>query len=184
MLRTLLKRRTLAYALVVAVLVLAVGGGYSLAASSSAGTIKVCASKSTGVLKLAHGKCRHGARSLSWNKVGRAGTPGTPGAPGANGTNGTNGTNAASNVVVRVGTTSTNVGTTGTILTVRCHAGERATGAGARSTSTLGDLVDSIPTVGASFTFATDGQTPDGGWLDVKTSSGTADYTPYVVCAS
>jgi hypothetical protein len=184
MLRSLFQRRTLAYVVVVAVLVLAAGGGYSLAANSSAGTIKVCVSKSTGVLKVAHGKCGHGSRSLSWNKAGRAGAKGTPGVNGTNGTSGTNGTNAAANVAVRVGTTSTGVGTGGTILTVRCHAGERATGGGARSTSTLGDIVDSIPTTGAGFAFTTDGQTPDGWWLDVKTSSGTADYTPYVVCVS
>ena len=38
MLRALLRGRRLTYVLVVAVLVLAVGGGYSLAANSSAGT--------------------------------------------------------------------------------------------------------------------------------------------------
>jgi hypothetical protein len=184
MLRTLLKRRTLAYVLVVGVLVLAVGGGYSLAASSSAGTIKVCASKSTGVLKLAHGKCRHGARSLSWNKVGRAGANGTPGAPGANGTNGTNGTNAASNVVVRHGPKATGVTTTGTIIIAHCNPGEKATGGGTQSNSTNAVIVDSIPVTGSSSTFTPDGGTPDGWWLDVKTTTGTADITPIVVCSS
>src|SRR5689334_16743636 len=161
MLKALLQGRRLVYVLAIAALVLAVGGGYSLAANSSAGTVKVCVAKGTRVLTLAHGKCKHGGKSLSWNKAGRAGANGTN---GTNGANGTNGTNAASTIVVR--------------------KGAQATGVGAISTSTNGVIVDSFGVTGPSSTQTPAGGTPDGWWLDVKTTSGTADFTPEVVCAS
>jgi hypothetical protein len=181
MLKALLQGRRLVYVLAIAALVLAVGGGYSLAANSSAGTVKVCVAKGTRVLTLAHGKCKHGGKSLSWNKAGRAGANGTN---GTNGANGTNGTNAASTIVVRKGAQATGVGTGGTIIIAHCATGEKATGGGAISTSTNGVIVDSFGVTGPSSTQTPAGGTPDGWWLDVKTTSGTADFTPEVVCAS
>jgi uncharacterized membrane protein len=182
MFRTMLHSRKLAYVLAVAVLVLAAGGGYSLAASSSANTIKACANKHSGALRLAKGgKCKKGFKAVSWNKVGPAGANGANGAPGAPGAPGTNG---ASSIVVRHGATATNVGTTGTIIIAHCATGERATGGGTQSNSTNAVIVDSIPVTGNSSTFTPNGGTPDGWWLDVKTTSGTADITPIVVCAS
>jgi hypothetical protein len=75
--------------------VLAVSGGWALAAtSSSSGVIHACAAKHGGGLRLA-GNCKHNERPVSWNVQGIPGRNGTNGINGNNGTNGTNGTNGA-----------------------------------------------------------------------------------------
>jgi hypothetical protein len=60
-------------------------------AGASAATIKACANKKTGAVRLISGKkkCKKTEKKISWN------TKGVAGANGANGTNGTNGTNGA-----------------------------------------------------------------------------------------
>ena len=64
------------------VIVLAVGGGYALAASKVK-TITVCADKQTGVLHLkTHGKCKRGQTRVTWNQRGPQGPQGVAGAQG------------------------------------------------------------------------------------------------------
>ena len=79
-------------ALAVGVFLLA--GGVAWAASGSGGTvIHACYSKRSGTLRVA-ARCKHGEKSLSWNKSGpegRAGARGSRGATGASGSNGLNG---------------------------------------------------------------------------------------------
>jgi hypothetical protein len=100
--------RRLSYANVMATLafVVAAGGGtYAAAAATSSETIKACANKRTGDMRVLSGskKCKGTERALKWNISGPSGAPGADGAPGlagakgadgaagANGTNGTNG---------------------------------------------------------------------------------------------
>jgi hypothetical protein len=95
-------RRHLTYANVIATLALvaAVGGGSYAVAASSGGTIKACAKKRVGTLRLAS-KCRKSERPISWNAVGPAGPAGpagAPGAPGAAGAAGKDGKDGASAV--------------------------------------------------------------------------------------
>lgn len=73
--------------------------GVSSAASS---TIKACAKKSSGAMRLIDSskKCKSSERTLTW------GAKGTTGAKGARGTAGSNGTNGVSSVLVKTITTS------------------------------------------------------------------------------
>jgi hypothetical protein len=78
-----------------AVCLLAVGAGWAIAASTtSTATIRACASKSTGVLRLAR-TCRKSERSVSWNTVGPRGPRGATGATGARGATGATGATGA-----------------------------------------------------------------------------------------
>jgi hypothetical protein len=104
---------------------------------------------------------------------------------GQTGAPGTNGTNGATNVVVRTATVSI---PNGFALNqkVQCNAGERAVGGGIADPAGLNAnsrVVDSAPLKGD--TIATAGQTPTG-WLGeaFNGSSGSLDYTVYVICAS
>jgi len=69
----------------IAVLAVLGGGSYAFAASDS-NTLRACAKKRGGALRIAS-RCKRGERRISWNKVGPrgsrgpAGTPGTPGTP-------------------------------------------------------------------------------------------------------
>jgi Collagen triple helix repeat (20 copies) len=94
---------------VAAGLLLCGASGYAIAQSGSAAprTIKACAQKSDGALRLGR-KCRKGERRVTWSARGPAGLTGPAGQPGAagqdgaqgpagaNGANGTNGTNGTS----------------------------------------------------------------------------------------
>jgi hypothetical protein len=89
----------LPFVIVIAVCLLAAGAGWAIAGSrSSNATIRACASRTTGVLRLVR-TCKKGERLVTWNSVGPRGLQGAKGekgetgALGANGTNGTNGTN-------------------------------------------------------------------------------------------
>jgi len=71
------------------VVALAAGGGWAVAAATtSTGVIHACASKTTGVLRLAR-KCKMTERPVVWNVQGVPGRNGTNGTDGINGTNGT-----------------------------------------------------------------------------------------------
>jgi hypothetical protein len=76
--------------------------GVSSAASSS---IKACAKKSTGAMRLIDSgkKCKSNERTLTW---GAKGTTGAKGARGATGARGSNGTNGVSSVLVKTIVTS------------------------------------------------------------------------------
>jgi hypothetical protein len=90
-------------------LLLCGASGYAIAQSGSAApkTIRACAQKSGGALRLGK-RCRKGERRVTWAKTGPtgltgpggpaggAGTDGAQGAPGTDGTNGTNGTSGTS----------------------------------------------------------------------------------------
>jgi hypothetical protein len=70
---------------VAAACLLAIGAGWAIAASTtSSATIRACASKSTGVLRLA-ASCKRSERSLSWNTLGPRGPRGLQGIQGATG---------------------------------------------------------------------------------------------------
>ena len=67
---------------VAAVCLLTVGAGWAIAASTRSGvTIRACASKSTGVLRLAR-RCKSGERGVNWNAIGPRGPRGPAGATG------------------------------------------------------------------------------------------------------
>jgi hypothetical protein len=82
------RRNPIPYFALLLVLLLAVGGGYALAASKTK-TITVCADKKTGVLHLKNrGKCKRSQTRVTWNQrgpqglQGAQGPAGQPGAPG------------------------------------------------------------------------------------------------------
>lgn len=76
------RRNPIPYLLLAMAIVLAVGGGYALAASKVK-TITVCADKQTGVLHLkTHGKCKRGQTRVTWNQRGPQGPQGVAGAQG------------------------------------------------------------------------------------------------------
>jgi hypothetical protein len=76
---------------VAAACLLAVGAGWAIAAStSSTATIRACASKSNGALRLA-ARCKSSERRVSWNTVGPRGPRGATGVAGANGIDGATG---------------------------------------------------------------------------------------------
>jgi Collagen triple helix repeat (20 copies) len=76
---------------VAAACLLAIGAGWAIAASTtSSATIRACASKSTGVLRLAS-RCKKSERRVSWNTVGPRGPQGTHGVRGRQGLQGRQG---------------------------------------------------------------------------------------------
>jgi hypothetical protein len=92
------RRNPIPYLLLAMAIVLAVGGGYALAASKVK-TITVCADKKTGVLHLkTHGKCKRGQTRVTWNQRGPQGPQGVAGAQGPAGQPGAPAINAWANV--------------------------------------------------------------------------------------
>jgi hypothetical protein len=84
-------RARVPFVAVAAACLLAVGAGWAIAASTtSSATLRACASKRTGILRLA-GKCKSSERSVSWNTVGPKGPQGTQGVQGSQGLQGTQG---------------------------------------------------------------------------------------------
>jgi hypothetical protein len=76
---------------VAAACLLAVGAGWAIAASTtSSATLRACASKSNGALRLA-AKCKSSERRVSWNTVGPRGPRGLQGIQGATGDTGSTG---------------------------------------------------------------------------------------------
>jgi len=87
----LLARARIPFLVVAVLIVLAVGSGWAIAASTiSTATLHACASKRTGVLRLAS-KCKSSERSVSWNTVGPRGPRGLQGAKGDTGATGVSG---------------------------------------------------------------------------------------------
>src|SRR5215831_17893198 len=81
--------------LIAAVVAALLAGGYALGAStSSTSTIRACANKKSGALRLAgkKGRCPRHYRKLSWSVTGPRGSAGVPGTAGSNGSPGTAGT--------------------------------------------------------------------------------------------
>ena len=76
---------------VAAACLLAVGAGWAIAASTtSSATLRACASKSNGVLRLA-ARCKSSERRVSWNTVGPRGARGLQGIQGVKGDTGATG---------------------------------------------------------------------------------------------
>lgn len=70
-------------AIAIAALLLALSGGYAIAATSSPATITACANKRTGELFLsAHGRCTKTQRKVAWNRQGPQGIQGMTGPAG------------------------------------------------------------------------------------------------------
>ncbi len=89
-----LSRAWVPFLAVAAACLLAVGAGWAIAASTtSSATIRACASKSTGVLRLA-ARCKKSERRVSWNTVGPRGLRGLRGIQGATGATGAGATGA------------------------------------------------------------------------------------------
>ena len=90
-----LSRAWVPFLAVAAACLLAVGAGWAIAASTtSSATIRACASKSTGVLRLA-ARCKKSERRVSWNTVGPRGLRGLRGIQGATGATGAAGATGA-----------------------------------------------------------------------------------------
>jgi hypothetical protein len=114
--------------------------------------------------------------------AGSAGAQGPTGPAGAAGATGAAGPSGPENVITRVGT-MTSVPAGGTILTVSCNSGERATGGGLIASNTHVVLIDSTPMTGSNQSTA--GQTPNGWWVDAKTDDTLShNAQAVVVCAS
>lgn len=89
--KSVLSRARVPLLTVAAACLLAVGGGWAIAASTtSSATIRACANNSTGVLRLA-ASCKRGERPVSWNTVGPRGRRGLQGIQGAKGATGSTG---------------------------------------------------------------------------------------------
>ena len=70
-------------AIAIAALVLALSGGYAIAATSSPATVTACANKRTGELFLsAHGRCAKTEKKVAWNRQGPQGIQGMTGPAG------------------------------------------------------------------------------------------------------
>ncbi len=70
-------------AIAIVALLLALSGGYAIAASTAAKTITACANKRTGELFLStHGRCTKTQQKVAWDQEGPQGIPGMTGATG------------------------------------------------------------------------------------------------------
>jgi hypothetical protein len=89
--KSVLSRARVPFLAVAAACLLAVGGGWAIAASTtSSATIRACANNSTGALRLA-ASCKRSERRVSWNTVGPRGRRGLQGIQGAKGDTGATG---------------------------------------------------------------------------------------------
>jgi hypothetical protein len=177
--------KTLSYAAVAIVAIVAAGGSWALAATTR-GAIHACANKKSGALRLA-GKCnKKHERSVSWSATGPQGSRGASGAKGTNGTNGTNGTkgtngtNGATKVVVRQLFVSMPTAATFYQGTAQCNPGEVATGGGVNNNdaSNTARMVLDAPGGGNA-------TSPPTSWSGSFVNGGAADsFNVYVVCAS
>jgi hypothetical protein len=188
-------------------------GGTSYAVSShsglvGSGTIYACAKKGNGVLRIVRrgARCRHGEVALSWNQQGLAGSVGPRGARGAQGVHGPTGQTGqtgqtgltgltgergpagATNVVVRTETGGAVASGSWYVFSVRCQAGERAVGGGARYNEFGGkqELEESYPVVfvGEGAAPAKEGETPNGWASIIRNDDGSPEVpTGYAVCA-
>lgn len=141
---------------IIAALLLACGAaGFAIAKSGSSATktIKACAKKKGGALRIAK-KCKKGERRVTWSVTGVRGQQGPAGAQGSagpNGANGANGTNGANGVN---GTSGTSTGET-----FFDSAGFGANFGG-------GGACDTTPSGGPSITFTA----PSGSYAQVMAS--------------
>ena len=93
--KTMLVRARVPLLAVAAACLLALGAGWAIAASTtSTATIRACASKSTGVLRLAR-TCKRSEHRVNWNTVGPRGPRGLQGIQGAKGDTGAKGATGA-----------------------------------------------------------------------------------------
>ena len=81
-------RTRIAVAMLGAVVLVGIGGGYALA-SGSGGTITACVHKGSGALYV--GRCKKHDGKLTWNQAGQPGAPGAQGAAGPKGDTGAQG---------------------------------------------------------------------------------------------
>jgi hypothetical protein len=91
-------------------------GGVAVAATSSGSraVIHACASRTTGALRIRHGRsCGSGARAVTWNRRGQAGPAGATGATGPRGATGATGARGAAGATGATGAKGT-AGTPGT----------------------------------------------------------------------
>jgi hypothetical protein len=145
-------------AVVAAALLLCGLSGYAIAQSGSAKpkTVKACAKKKGGALRLAK-KCRKGERRVTWAVKGPRGLTGPTGLTGATGARGVAGANGTPGTAGSAGADGTDGTTTGETFFASAGAGGNFGGGGA---------CDALPSGGPSITFTA----PAGSYAQVMAS--------------
>jgi hypothetical protein len=170
---------------VAAACLLAIGAGWAIAASTtSSATIRACASKSTGALRLA-ASCRRSERSVSWNTVGPRGPRGLPGIQGAKGDTGAAGATGATGAAGAAGQD----GPPGPVVLIYRNSGAHSLPSGQTTTQQVSCPQDTFAVgggvQGANITVGSSDQLglpewpspPGSGWTATVTNTGGADTT-------
>ena len=158
------------------------GGGYAIAAGGG-GKVSACVHKANGILYI-RSKCQRGDRKISWSKVGPRGAAGAVGARGPAGANGAagaaGGIGPAGPVKLETVTSAAIPNPPGqTGGTVRCPAGEFATGGGISGSTTT-------QSANASYPLTDPATGHNDGWDAFMNNTGTtpATFHVYVICAA
>jgi hypothetical protein len=167
---------------VAAACLLAVGAGWAIAASTtSSATLRACASKSNGALRLA-AKCKSSERRVSWNTVGPRGPRGLQGIQGAKGDTGATGAAGAA------GATGQD-GPPGPVVLIYQNSGAHSLPSGQTTTQQVlcpqGTFAVGGGVQGGSITVNSSDQlglpewptNPGSGWTATVTNTGGADTT-------
>jgi hypothetical protein len=170
---------------VAAACLLAVGAGWAIAASTtSSATLRACASKSNGALRLA-AKCKSSERRVSWNTVGPRGPRGLQGIQGAKGDMGATGATGATGAAGATGQD----GPPGPVVLIYTNSGQHSLPSGQTTTQQLfcppntfavgGGVQGANITVGSSDQLGLPEwpTNPGSGWTATVTNTGVADTT-------
>jgi hypothetical protein len=153
------------------------GGGYAIAAGGG-GKVNACVHKANGDLYI-KAKCQHGDRKISWSKVGPQGAKGATGSRGATGAAGTTGPAGPVKLDTVISAALPNPGMSQNGGTVKCPAGEFATGGGISGSITGQSANASYPLFDAATGHA-------DGWEAFMNNNGTPPGTfhVYVICTT
>src|SRR6266550_2734430 len=170
---------------VAAACLLAVGAGWAIAATTtSSATLRACASKSNGALRLA-AKCKSSERRVSWNTVGPRGPRGLQGIQGAKGDTGTTGATGAAGAAGAAGQD----GPPGPVVLIYRNSGVHSLPSGQSTTQQVSCPQDTFAVgggvQGGSITVNSSDQlglpewptNPGSGWTATVTNTGVADTT-------
>jgi hypothetical protein len=155
------------------------GGGYAIAAGGVR-KVSACVHRANGDLYI-KSKCQRGDRKLSWSKVGPRGATGVAGPRGATGATGTAGVAGPAGPVKLDTITSAAIANPAGVQTggsIKCPAGEFATGGGISGSTTAQSANASYPSLDAATGHA-------DGWSAFMNNTGAAAATfhVYVICA-